>query len=145
MPAHQPCGGQRNPDQDGAQTAEHEPDERAETIEPLALRGQVVQDQGDPQHDHAQRSQADEGRGEPDHPLGRGRGAGVVSRSGAIGCHVRKAAVPWGGATSVQVLSLDRAIRLGAQMTGSIRSRSKAETWPRYSSHSARLLRRKNS
>ncbi len=31
------------------------------------------------------------------------------------------------------------------QMTGSIRSRSKAETWPRYSSHSARLLRRKNS
>ena len=29
--------------------------------------------------------------------------------------------------------------------TGSIRSRSKAETWPRYSSHSARLLRRKKS
>ena len=31
------------------------------------------------------------------------------------------------------------------QRTGSIRSRSKAETWLRYSSHSARLLRRKKS
>ena len=81
------------------------------------------------------------GLAEPDVGL-EDRGEGEDPRGCALGCHAPT--LPWTGG-SPGIRTGTQVGGLSTQMTGSIRSRSKAETWPRYSSHSARLLRRKNS